>query len=349
MWAYIVRRLIFLPFLWLGVTLLIFALLQPLGPYQRLALYTQQNPESMSLRLRPEEMQRLINKYGLNDPFYVQYAKWLQQVLRGNLGWSKTAQAPVTVAIRQRLPTTLELTLLALGPMLLGAIFLGIYSAVHYRQPADHIIRGVTIAGYSLPTFVFAIFALLVFYGYLAWFPPGRLSLDLEQVAANPELFRRITGLMTIDGLLNARPDVSLDALRHMVLPVITLAYISWAGLTQVTRSAMLGAMGQEYVTTARAKGVPERQVIYKHARRNAMIPVTTISVSAAVGLLLGVFITETVFNIKGIGSLAVQAATTFDVPTVLGVALFSSSLIVLGNLVADILYTVVDPRIRYN
>ena len=348
MLAYILRRLLFLPVIWFLVTISTFLFMAPLGVHQRLGIYVQVNPESLTSKLSPEQFQRLIEKYGLADPFYVQYWRWLDGVLHGNWGWSKTAQAPVADALAQRIPVSLELTLFAIAPVILLAIVLGIRSAVKKGRLEDQLIRAVTISGYSLPSFVFGLFALLIFYGILGWFPPGRLSLYAEQIVFSPA-FHRFTGLVTVDAVLNGRLDILVDALRHLVLPMVTLSYISWAGLTQVTRSSMLETLGQEYVTAARARGIPERRVIYDHARRNAMIPVTTLSLGAIVGLVLGVFITETVFNIRGLGFWGVQAALQYDVPAMLGITVFDTTLIVLGNLAIDIAYTIVDPRIRYS
>lgn len=345
--AYVVRRALFLPVIWLAMTMAIFVMLAPLGPYQRLVLYVRSDPDTMASRIGPEGRQRLIEKYGLDDPFLVQYRRWLGQVLHGDLGWSKTAQAPVAQALAERLPATIELALFAAVPMIGLAIWLGVSAAVHHKGWRDHSLRFLSITGSSLPSFVLGILLLMVFYGGLQWFPPGRLSLWAEQAVYAAD-FHRYTGLNTVDGLLNSRLDITADALRHLILPVITLAVVSWAALMRITRTSMLETLGQQYVTTARAKGLPERDVIYKHARRNAMIPVVTISTSLLVGLLTGVVITETVFNYKGIGFWAVQATGLFDVPAVIGVALFVTTFVVLGNLVADILYTIVDPRVRY-
>lgn len=350
MLAYIVRRLVLLPGMLLAVTLFIFLLMAALGPYQRLAILVNSNPEMVvsAKRLNEEQRQRIFEKYGLFDPFYVQYGKWLSQVAHGNLGWSQTAQAPVLNALLERLPATLELTLLSIGPLLLLAIWMGVRAAVHHNRWFDHTTRFVAITGYSLPSFVFAIFALVIFYGWLDWFPPGRLSLWAEQIVYSPA-FVRYTGMHLIDTLLNGRWDVWWDAAKHLVLPVVSLSYLSWAGLLRVTRSSMLESLKQDYVTTARAKGLDERAVVQRHARRNALIPVLTLSGFVLVGLLTGVFIIETVFNYKGMGFWAVDAALKFDVPAVIGVTLFSTVLIVVANLLIDILYTVVDPRVRYD
>ena len=345
--AYIVRRLAFLPAVWLAVTLAIFAMLAPLGPYQRLPIYVAINPETLAAKVGPEGMKRIIAKYGLDDPFLVQYGRWLGQLAHGNLGWSKTAQAPVAQALRERFVVTSELTLYAVLPMILVAIWMGIVAAIHHNRWPDHLLRAFTITGYSLPTFVFGIFALMIFYGGLQWFPPGRLSLWAEQVVYGPG-WHAYTGLHTVDAVLNGRSDVLADAARHLVLPVVSLTYLDWALLLRVTRTSMLETLRQDYVVAARAKGVPERRVVRRHALRNALIPVTTISGSLIVGLLGGVVITETVFDFKGLGYWAVQSAELFDVPAVLGITLFGTALIVLGNLAVDIAYTRLDPRIRF-
>jgi peptide/nickel transport system permease protein len=187
---------------------------------------------------------------------------------------------------------------------------------------------------------------LMFFYANLGWFPPGRLTDEFNRVVASDE-FVRYTTLLTIDSLLNGRFDIFLDALRHMFLPILTLSYISWATFLRVTRSSMLETLRQEYVTTARAKGLSENDVIYKHAQPNAMLPVVTLAGFQVVGLLGGVIITETVFDYPGIGSAAAQASAQLDVITVLGFALFNGLILIVANLVVDILYAMVDPRVR--
>jgi len=350
MLAYIVRRLALLPAMWLAVTLMIFLMLEPLGPYQKLSLFLDSNPEMAvpANKLSEEQLQRVFDKHGLNDPFYVQYGKWLGEVVNLNFGWSRTAQAPVLDALIARLPATMELTLLSIGPLIFFAIWMGVKSAVYQNRWFDHITRFIAITGFSLPSFVFAIFVLVIFYGWLDLFPPGRLSLWANQVVFS-DSFTRFTGMNLVDTLLNGRFDIFVDAIRHLVLPVISLSYLSWAALLRVTRSSMLETLGQDYITTARAKGLAENSVIHKHARRNALIPVLTLSGFVIVGLLTGVFIIETIFNYRGVGFWAVDAALSFDVPAVIGITIFTATLIVLANLIVDIFYTVVDPRVRYD
>jgi peptide/nickel transport system permease protein len=186
----------------------------------------------------------------------------------------------------------------------------------------------------------------MVFYAQLEWFPPGRLTTQM-QIAVNSPDFHTYTSLLTIDSLLNGRFDIFIDALKHMLLPILTLSYLTWATFLRVTRSSMLETLRMDYVTTARAKGLREHDVIFKHARPNAMIPVITLAGFSIVGLMGGVVITETVFDFPGIGKAAAEAAGQLDVVTVLGFALFNGFILIVANLVVDIIYAMVDPRIR--
>lgn len=343
MTTYVLRRLLLLPLVLIGVTLLIFGLLQLLSPFSRLAMYVT-NPDQ--LKQGPEQLQQMVEDLGLDDPVHIQYGRWLAQVLRGDLGWSETGRLPVAEALATRIPGTLELALYAVLPVIFGGIWLGKLTAVHQNKPLDHVGRVVAIVGWSFPTFVLGLLALMVFYGMLRWFPPGRLSIAAQRIV-DSEAFTVYTGLHTIDGLLNWNWSVVGDALRHLVMPVTTLAYLSWALIMRVMRSSMLESLRQDYVTTARAKGLRERTVINKHARRNALLPVTTIAGTMFAGLMGGVVVTESVFNRPGLGRFAASAATQLDIPSVLGFALFNGVVFVTVNLVVDILYAYFDPRVR--
>lgn len=352
MTTYIIRRLLLVPLLLFGVTILIFGMLQFLTPVERSALYVREIPKN------ERQISSIILKYGLDKPLYVQYWRWLVGttdpvsgernggILYGDFGWSRTGSQPVVNLIKTRFPNTLDLTLWAVGPVILVGIWLGVQAAVHHNGFIDQAGRMFSIIGTSFPTFVFGLLVLMIFYANLQWFPPGRLSTGMNAVVS-ADSFKSYTTLLTIDSLLNGRFDVFIDALRHMILPVLTLSYISWATFLRVTRSSMLETLRQEYVTTARAKGLPERDVIYKHARPNAMIPVITLAGFQVVGLLGGVVITETVFDYPGIGKAAAQAAQQLDVVTVLGFALFNGLVLIVANLVVDVLYAVIDPRVR--
>ena len=339
MTAFIVRRLLLLPFVGIGVSILIFLLLQFLTPAMRASLYIS---DPKQLNALPD----IIIKYHLDQPVYMQYWDWLRQVLHGDLGWSQTAREPVADAIRGFFPATLELGLYAFACILTFGIWLGTASAVHRDKLIDHISRFTSISGYSLPTFVWALLLLMVFYGQLGWFPPGRLSLEADQFVRSGQ-FRVYTGLMTVDAALNRQWWIVWDAIKHLVLPVATLTYFLTAVLVRITRSSMLETLRTDYVRTARAKGLPQRAVVDKHARRNALIPVITLASLLFVGLLSGVVITESVFNYPGIGRWGVGASQQLDIPAVTGFALIFAGILVVGNLCADVLYAVVDPRIR--
>ncbi|MDR7426416.1 MAG: ABC transporter permease [Armatimonadota bacterium] len=340
MTVFIARRLLLLPLVGIGVTLLIFSLLQLLSPQQRAALYVT-DPRQL------QAIDSIIREHGLDRPVYIQYVQWLGRVLQGDLGWSETAKMPVARAITTFFPATLELTLYTFLPILALGIWLGTKSAVHRDQIVDHFSRLFAIGGQSFPTFVWGLLLLMIFYGAWRLFPPGRLSLEANLVVLDPAQFRTYTHLVTVDALLNGKLWIFLDALRHLALPVITLSLVQTATLVRVTRSSMLETLRQDYVRTARAKGLEEPRVINKHARKNALIPVITLSALLFVGLLNGVVITETIYNYPGIGRWGANAAIQLDAPAVAGFALFSALLLVLGNLAADILYAWIDPRIR--
>jgi ABC-type dipeptide/oligopeptide/nickel transport system permease component len=339
MTAFIVRRLLFLPFVALGVSMLIFALLQFLTPAMRASLYIT-DPKQLNA------LEDIVQKYHLDQPPYVQYGEWLVRVAHGDLGWSQTAREPVADAIRGFLPATLELGIYSFVCILTIGVWLGTQSAVNKDRWIDHLSRFTSISGASLPTFVWALILLMVFYGQLGWFPPGRLSLQADLFVRSGR-FHAFTGLMTVDAVLNGQWWIFWDALKHLILPVATLTYFLTAVLVRITRSSMLETLRTDYVRTARAKGLAQKVVVDKHARRNALIPVITLASLLFVGLLSGVVITETVFNYPGIGRWGVGASQQLDIPAVTGFALIFSGLLVIGNLCADVLYAVVDPRIR--
>lgn len=336
---FIARRLALLPLVGLGVTILLFSLLQFLTPEMRASLYIK-DPRQLGA------LESIIQKYHLRDPMPVQYGIWLKQVVRGDLGYSETAKMTVSQALLSFFPATAELALVTFIPIILIGVWLGTQSAVKKDQWLDHISRILSILGYSLPSFVLGLVLLMIFYGQLKLLPPGRLSLDAD-LFTHSEEFTRYTGFILIDSVMNGKLWVLLDALRHLILPAITLGYINVALLVRITRSSMLEEIHKDYVRTARAKGLSEPVIINKHARKNALIPVVTLSSLLFVGLLGGVVITETVFDYPGIGRWGVGAAQQLDIPAVMGFALLSAMLFVVGNLISDILYAYVDPRIR--
>jgi len=221
-----------------------------------------------------------------------------------------------------------------------------VLAAVGHNTWFDQVSRVISIVGASIPVFVFGLIFLMIFYAELQWFPPGRLSPEFRVAISSPD-FRSITYLVTIDSLINGRFDIFLDAVRHLIMPAITLAYFSMAIIMRVTRSSMLETLRQEYITTANSKGLAWRTVIRRHAMPNALIPVVTVSGFQVIALLAGAVITETVYNYPGIGKAAAEAAVQLDVVTVLGFALLTGTILIGTNLLVDILYAVIDPRVR--
>ncbi len=341
--AYTIRRLLVLPVIMLVLSFVVFSLLSALGPAKQLASYVTGPAQ---LRTGKAGLQALEHKYGLDKPFWVRYWNWLNNVLHGNLGWSQWARMSVTQAIIHYVPASAELVLYAVFPIIFGGIWLGVLAAVHQDKPIDHITRVSAIIGWAFPSFVLGLVILLVFYGMLHWFPPGRLS-NWASLVVMSSSFHRYTGLNTIDGILNGRLDVTFNAFRHIIGPVITLSLLEWALLLRVMRSSMLEVLRQDYIRTARAKGLTEKVVIYKHARRNALTSSITVGGLLVAGLFTGGAITETVFTYRGLGYFFVNAAVSLDYAAVLGTALFVSFIIVVANLIVDLLYAAIDPRVR--
>ena len=342
MLSYIIRRMLLLPVILFGVTFLIFCVFSLLSPMERLATYVR-DPNTLK---SPQAAERLIAKYHLDEPFPLGYINWLERMVRLDLGWSQTANQSVADAIKQRFPATLELVLYSIIPVILIGIWLGVISAVHHNDMLDQAIRVTAIIGWSLPTFIFGLFVLFIFYGILGWFPPGRLSAWAQDIVYTGH-FTSYTHLITVDALLNGNIPIFLDALRHLIAPIITLSYISWAFLLRITRSSMLDTLRKDYIRTARAKGVDEHTVIHLHAKRNALIPVTTIAGMMIIQMLGGVMITETVFTFPGLGFWAAQSAQQLDYGTVISFALLFSTIMVVGNLIVDLSYALIDPRVR--
>lgn len=349
---YVIRRLLLLPVILLGVTILVFGMLSFLSPAERAALYIRDIPKNEAA------VDAVIKRYGLDQPIYVQYWNWLVGredtltgkieggVLRGNFGYSRTGSQMVIDLVRRRFPATVELALYAFLPIIGIGTYLGVVCAINHNKPIDQIGRIFSIVGYSFPSFVFGLLALMLFYVKLGWFPPGRIS-DWATPIVNSAAWHPYTKLITIDALLNGRVDIFRDALRHLAMPILTLSYINWALFLRVSRSSMLETLRQEYVTTARAKGLKESTVINRHAMRNALIPVSTMAGLTVANLLGGVIITETIFEYPGIGSAAAAAASNLDVITVLAFTLLSGFILVVSNLIVDVVYAFLDPRVR--
>jgi ABC-type dipeptide/oligopeptide/nickel transport system permease component len=343
---YIIRRLLILPVVMFLVSVILFLLVLQLPVEMRVAIYVP----AVNPHLTPQQYQDLldeiIERRGLNDSLPVQYVSWLETMVKGGWGWSPTWRQTVLEGLKQRAPATLELTLYAMVPAVVFALILGSVSAQLKDRLPDHLVRGAAFVAWAFPPFILALILMNVFYAWLGWFPPERASVWAGPII-NSAQFRSYTGLLTLDALLNARPDIFWDALRHLALPAATLALTEWALLTRIMRSSLLETLRQDYVTTARAKGVPEKRVINLHARRNALLPVVSTGGVMTSMLITGVVVIEVIFNFNGVGRWAVKGILSTDIPVAVGFAIFSCSVVVLASLVSDILYALLDPRIR--
>jgi ABC-type dipeptide/oligopeptide/nickel transport system permease component len=261
----------------------------------------------------PEQVERLRRQLGLDRPMYVQYAAFVARAVRGDLGRSIHTRRPVSQEIAFRMPYTIRMAVAATLVAVAMGIVLGSVAATHHQSALDYGTMAVALAGVSLPSFWFGLVLILIFSLYLRWLPPA-----------------------------------GADSLLHLVLPAITLGSGAAAIIARLTRSSMLEVLRQDYIRTARAKGVADRRLVYRHALKNAMIPVVSIVGLQFASLLGGAVIVETVFGWPGIGRLAVDAIFTRDIPVIQGVVLVAAVVFVLVNLVVDLIYGLLDPRIRY-
>jgi peptide/nickel transport system permease protein len=261
--------------------------------------------------------------------------------MRGDMGRSIVSNEYVTKEILDRFPSTVELTLFSLMIAIIVGFFAGIISATKQYSALDYTTMGIALFGVSMPVFWLGIMLMMVFGVFLRWLPiGGRINIIIP--------FQRITGLYLLDSLIKGNFAAFVSALRHLILPSIALATIPMATIARVTRSSMLEVLRQDYIRTERAKGLPERTVIYKHAVKNAMLPVITV-IGLNFGLLLaGAILTETVFSWPGMGRYVVKAVGMRDYPAVQGCVLFFALMFVVVNLITDILYIFIDPRIKY-
>jgi len=332
--AFILKRIFLLIPVLFGISLVVFLVIHliPGDPVHAM----------LGEKASPEAIAALTEELGLNDSLHVQYARFLGQALRGNLGKSIRTGESVASILMTRIPATLELTVTSLIIAVSSGFLLGIVAAVRQYSIWDNLSMVLAVIGVSMPVFWLGLMLIILFSVNLGWLPPtGRLSVSVH--------IAHITGFYTLDSLLSLNWKGLTDTLRHLVLPAIALGAIQMALIARLTRSTMLEVIRMDYIRTARAKGLSERVVIFKHEVRNALIPVVTI-VGLTVGRLLGgAVLTETIFAWPGLGKLAVDAIYARDFPLVQGVVLLVASSFVLVNLAVDALYVLINPRIRYN
>lgn len=316
MGRYIAARLIQAVPILLGITVVAFVVLSsmPGGP---LAAY------KMNPNVRGEDLQRLAKQFGLEGPVHVRYLAWLRNFVRGDWGYSIVTQRPVLTMITERFVNTLTLMGIALLLTLAVAIPVGVYSAVRQYSPFDYLATGLSFVGLSLPTFWLGLLLILLFSVELRWLPAG--------------------GMFTIGA-----PFSLADRARYVALPAATLAVVSAGFYTRYLRASVLDVLGQDFIRTARAKGVMERRVVFRHALQNAALPFATVVALHLPDLFTGAVVAETIFAWPGMGRLFWESALRIDYPVLMGILTFTAVGVFAANLLADVVYGLLDPRIRY-
>lgn len=343
--AFIVKRLVSLGLVLLGVSVVVFVLLRGMPGVDPLAAYI-----TPGLPMSPAALQSLRAELHLNQPLLVQYFYYVADLLRGDWGYSRTAAQPVLSAMLERLPATIELAVAAVLISVVIGVPAGILAALHRDRSSDVAVRVVSICGTSFPVFWVGIMLQLVFFYYL-----GRLGLPglpsrgrVGNLVALEHPLSPVTGFYLFDSLIRGNLPVFISALRHLILPAFTLSLIGVSTIVRIMRASMLEVLRQDYILLARSKGLPLRVVLLRHALRNAITPVLT-TAGTTFGILLGgAVVVETVFSWPGIGRLAAQGILNNDSVLVTGFTLFTATMMVLVNLGVDILYAIIDPRVRY-
>jgi peptide/nickel transport system permease protein len=331
---YVLRRLLLAIPILIGISLIVFLMLHSAGG----------DPAELKLGMHadPESIARLRHEMGLDRPLAVQYLDFLSHAVRGDLGRSYRSNASVAGEVFARFPATIEL---ALAAMLIGTIVglvAGTIAGIRRNSLFDYSSTFVALLGVSIPTFWLGLALIIVFGVWLRWLPiSGRVN---PRLGADPSAH-----FLLISSLIHGNWVIFNDALKHLILPALTLAGWPAAIIARMTRAALIETMGQDYIRTARAKGLREEVIVFAHAYRNAMIPVLTVVGLEFGGMLGGAVVTETVFAWPGVGKLTVEAITARDYQVTQGVVLLLGVVFIAINLAVDLLYAVIDPRIRYN
>ncbi len=344
---FLVRRVLFMAITFVVITAALYGVLMLAPVEARATLYLPRGESYPSYAM----IRGIIEDHDLDDPYPVQYVRWLGKLLRGDWGWSPSLRDDALAAMVRRTPVTAELTLWSVVLFIPLGILSGAVAAWGRGRAADHGFRLLAFVGTSIPPFILGLMLLAVFYVGLRWFPMGRLSLSSELLVTSAG-FKTVTGLLVVDGLLNGRPDITLDALRHLVLPVFTLSVAHWATLGRVTRAAMFEELNKDYINTARGKGLSWRQALWRHALRNAMLPALNSAGLSAATLVTGVFVVEVIFSLPGV-SAPLTISTRYagmlipDIAATMGFAVYGILLVLPLMFVLDVLQMVIDPRLR--
>lgn len=330
------------------ITLVLYGGVMLTPPEGRASLYF---PPRMNPNMTEEQMrnfqEKIIERYHLRDPYLVQYGYWARSLFDGTWGYSPSIGENVLPALLKRTPITLELALYSLLLLVPIGLVSGVIAGWRRSGAVDRLFRGIAFLGTTTPSFILALILLSVFYVKLGWFAPERMSLDysLELYKGN---FASFTGMLTIDSLLNGRPDIFQDAWKHLAMPIFTLSLYHWATLARITRTSMIQERSKEYILSARARGLAERRVVWKHAFWNMLTPSLTSIALSATSILTGVYVAEIIYDFNGVSSVVVAAMSGEpDAPAALGFAIYSVILVLIMMFLLDVLQAALDPRVR--
>lgn len=332
--AYLIRRLTLTALAIFGVLVITFFLSHVIPGDPIAALLGPQAPEDVIEKLR--------RQWGLDRPIHEQFIRYVQQISKGDLGTSIATHRPVLRDLMDFFPATVELATSSIFVGIVLGMLVGILAAVAQGTWIDHVVRFISLIGLSMPVFWLGLLLLLLFYYWLGWLPgPGQLDIYLSRPP-------RVTGLILIDSTIAGDWEAFRSALRHLILPAFVLGSHALVGIARITRASLLEVLRQEYIQTARAKGLPARSVIFKHALKNAFLPIITVIGLYYGSLLEGAVLTETVFAWPGLGRYATSAILSQDFPAIMGVTLLIALLFSLVNLAVDLTYAFLNPKIRY-
>ncbi len=345
---FVIRRVMVIPISLVIITMLLYGGVMLAPPEARVSLYL---PERMNPLLSEQQVakveEKFIKYYHLRDPYLVQYYYWVRSLFDGTWGYSPALNEYVLPSLLRRTPATLELALYSLLLLIPLGLVSGVMAGWKRSGSFDRGFRLLAFLGTSTPSFILAIVLLSIFYINLNWFAPGRINLGYRFEISGGS-FVSYTGMLTIDSLLNWRIDILKDSLRHLAMPVFTLSIYHWATLARVTRISILGEEKKEYITAAKARGLPERKIIWKHAFRNILTPSLTSMTLSAASIITGVFVAEIIFDINGLSEIIVRSMSGIpDAAAALGFAVYSVIMILILMFILDLAQAILDPRVR--
>jgi ABC-type dipeptide/oligopeptide/nickel transport system permease component len=345
---FVIRRFLVIPISLVIITLVLYGGVMLAPPEARATLYY---PPRMNPNMTEEQMHQfqesIIKRNHLRAPFLVQYGYWVASLFDGTWGYSPSMNELVLPALLKRTPVTLELAIYSLLFLIPLGLVSGVIAGWKRSGAFDTLFRGVAFLSTSTPSFILALVLLSVFYIKLGWFAPERISLNYG-LELSEGTFRHVTGMLTVDSLLNGRTDIFADAWKHLAMPIFTLSLYHWATLGRIARAGMIDERGKEYILSARARGLAERRVVWHHAFRNMLSPSLTSIALSATSITTGVFVAEIIFNFKGVSRVLLGAMSGVpDAPAAFGFAVYNVLIVLTLMFLLDILQAALDPRIR--